>query len=95
MSGYLSIVLDGDDRPVCVIETVEVTVVGYDEMVDAGFAYAGGEGDRTLESWRCTYWRYILPECARLEREPSRMTPLVCERFRVVYGAPLEIEATA
>jgi uncharacterized protein YhfF len=64
-------------------------------MVDAGFACAGGEGDRALEIWRRTCWRYILAECARLEREPSPMTPLVCERFRVVYGAPLEIEATA
>jgi uncharacterized protein YhfF len=93
--GDLSIVLDGDERPVCVIETTEATVVGCDELVDARFAYAGGEGDRTLESWRRTYWRYILAECARLEREPSRMTPLVCERFRVVCGAPLEIEVTA
>jgi YD repeat-containing protein len=55
----------------------------------------GGEGDRTMEDWRRMYWKYILSECARIEREPSRQTPLGCERFRAVYAAPLEREALA
>ena len=93
--GDLSIVLDGLDHPVCVIETTEVKVVPYDAMVDEKFAYEGGEGDRTLKSWRRMYWTYILSECARIEREPFRQTPLVCERFRAVYDAPLEREALA
>jgi hypothetical protein len=32
------------------------------------------------------YWRYILSECARIQREPTRKTPLVCERFGAVYS---------
>lgn len=31
--GDLSVVLDGSDRPVCIIETTEVKIVPYDEMV--------------------------------------------------------------
>jgi uncharacterized protein YhfF len=46
--GDLSIVLDGYERPVCIIETTEVKIVPFDEMVDEQFAYEGGEGDRTL-----------------------------------------------
>jgi uncharacterized protein YhfF len=91
-AGDLSIVLDGRDRPVCIIETTEATIVPYDEMADERFAHEGGEGDRTLEAWRRTYWRYIVSECARLRREPTRKAPLVCERFRAVYRAPLEVE---
>src|SRR5438045_5864746 len=43
--GQFSIVLNGDDRPVGVIETVEVRMLRLDE-VDASFAFDGGEGDR-------------------------------------------------
>src|SRR2546423_2991498 len=49
--GDHSIVLDGNDDPVGVIATTEVRVISLDE-VDAQFAYDGGEGDRTLQSWR-------------------------------------------
>src|SRR6266849_4420065 len=43
--GDLSIVLDGHDDPVCIIETTEVNIVPYDEMMDEQFAYEGGEDD--------------------------------------------------
>ncbi len=91
--GDLSIVLDGHDQPVCIIETTEVKIVAFDEMLDEQFASDGGEGDRTLESWRRMYWQCIRSECARLKREPTAKTPLVCERFRVVYREPLGIDA--
>ena len=52
------------------------------------YARAGGEGDRTLASWRALYWRYLCAECRRIEREPSETAPLVMERFEVVYAQP-------
>lgn len=91
--GDLSIVLDGRDHPVCIIDTTEVKIVPFDEMVDARFAYEGGESDRTLESWRRMYWQFIRSECARIKRQPSEKAPLVCERFSVVYREPFEMEA--
>jgi uncharacterized protein YhfF len=90
--GDYCIVLDTGDHPVCIIETTEVRVIPYNE-VDEPFAFDGGERDRTLASWRELYWEYIVSECARINREPSVQTPLVCERFRVVYKAPLEESA--
>lgn len=87
-AGDLSIVTDGFDHPLCIIETSEVQILAFDE-VDAQFAYEGGEEDRTLESWRRMYWSYIVSECARINREPTSKAPIVCERFRVVYKEPL------
>ena len=85
--GDFSIVTNGRD-PVCIIETVDVRVVPYDE-VDAHWADEGGEGDRSLASWRRIYWDHIVAECRRINRSPSRSVPLVMERFRVVYREPL------
>jgi uncharacterized protein YhfF len=89
--GDYSIVTDGDGEPVCIIQDVEVRIIPYNE-VDAAFAWDGGEEDRTLESWRKIYWDYIVLECSRIGREPAEHTPLVCERFRVVYREPLARE---
>ncbi len=76
--GQLSLVLDGKGRPVCVIETSELTSRRFDE-IDAAFAFAEGEGDRTLASWRASHERYF----RRLGVFAPDMT-LICERFRVV-----------
>jgi len=83
-AGDYSIVTNGEDDPVCIIQTWETRIILYDE-VDGQFAYDGGEDDRSLESWQRMYWDFIVAECARIGREPSEKAPLVCERFRVVY----------
>ncbi len=84
----LSIVTDGFDHPVCIIQTTEVRCLPFDE-VDAAFAHDGGEDDRTLESWRKMYWSYMTSECTRIGQTPTTKALLVCERFRVVYEEPL------
>jgi uncharacterized protein YhfF len=82
--GEKSIVLDGDDAPLCIIETTEVEVRPYDE-VDARFAYEEGEGDRSLEFWREAHWRFFSRTLPNIGKEPTPEMPLVCERFRVIY----------
>jgi hypothetical protein len=42
-----------------------------------------------MADWRRIYWKYIVFECAKVGREPDEKTPLVMERFRVVYRQPL------
>lgn len=82
--GDLSIILDGRDLPRAVIETIEVRVVAYDE-VSAEHAHSEGEGDRTLEAWRAIhekYWR----EHSESPRGFAPDMPVVCERFRLVFG---------
>ena len=72
------VMLDGNGRPLAIIETVELTLRRFDE-VDASFAYDEGEDDRTLNSWREGHRRYF----ARLGQFSEDML-LYCERFRVV-----------
>ena len=83
--GMLTVVLGGKNEPLCVIETTEAVIRPFNE-VDAQFAYAEGEDERTLEAWRREHWKYfsrVLPRDYGLE--PAEDMPLICERFRVVY----------
>lgn len=82
--GSLSIVTDSNGDPVCVVETIAVDIKGFVE-VDAAFAYAYGEWDRTLETWRARCWEFNAPRCRALGKIPTPEMPLVCERFVVVY----------
>ena len=82
--GLKTIVLDGKDEPLCIIETTEVTVIPYNE-VDAHFAAEEGEGDRSLNYWRSAHWSFFSRLLARIGKEPVQDMPLVCERFRIIY----------
>lgn len=82
--GDLSVVTYWDGTPACVIETLSVDVMPF-EQVSAEFAAVEGEGDGSLDYWRWVHWAYFGRECARLGREPSQHMPVACERFRVVY----------
>lgn len=84
--GELSIILDGEGAPVCLIETAEVRIAPFDQ-VDEQFAHDEGEGDRSLSYWRDAHWRFFSRVCDQLGREPSAAMPLVCERFRVIHRA--------
>lgn len=83
------IVTNGNDDPVCIIRTTDVSIIPFDEVPET-YAFHGGEGDRTLATWRPLYWRYIVSECRRIGREPDQKAPLVMERFVVVYREPLQ-----
>jgi uncharacterized protein YhfF len=83
-AGSKTIVLDGQDDPLCIVETTEVVVRPYDK-VDAKFAYEEGEGHRSLEYWRDAHWRFFSRTLPTIGKEPSVDMPLVCERFRVIY----------
>ena len=72
--------------PACVIETLEVEVLPF-EQVTAEFAAIEGEGDGSLEYWRRVHWAYFGRECARIGRESSLTMPVACERFNVIYRA--------
>ncbi len=82
--GLKTVLLNGNEEPVCIIETTEVTIKPYNQ-VDAQFAYDEGEGDRSLAYWREGHWRFFSRSLAQIGREPAEDMPLVCERFRVVY----------
>ena len=82
--GLITIVLDGNNNPMCIIETVEVFACRFKD-VDEEFAAAEGEGDRSLEYWRSEHTKYFSRVLPKIGRTFSEDMPLVCERFKVLY----------
>jgi len=82
--GHITIVLDGRDQPLCIIETLEVTIKPYNE-VDAAFAFDEGEGDRSLAYWREVHHRFFSRSLAKIGKQFVEEMLLVCERFRVIF----------
>ena len=82
--GLLTIALDGRGEPLCIVETIEVSVRKYNE-VNASFAREEGEGDLSLEYWRQAHRNYFSRVLPKIGMEFSEEMPLVCERFRVIH----------
>ena len=82
--GIITVVLDGEGEPLCIVETTEVTIRNYNE-VDADFARSEGEGDLSLEYWRKAHKNFFSRTLPKIGREFSEEMPLVCERFRLIY----------
>jgi uncharacterized protein YhfF len=82
--GLITIVLDGRGQPLCIVETVEVTLRNYN-AVEADFARSEGEGDLSLEYWREAHRNFFSRSLPKIGREFSEDMPLVCERFKMIY----------
>ena len=82
--GDIWVELDGNGNPVCITETVEVTIRKYNE-VDAQFAHDEGEGDLSLNYWSDAHKDYFSRMLPVIGKEFSDEIPLVCERFRMIY----------
>lgn len=76
--GAIEVILDGHGRPSAVIRITSVEIRCFDE-VDAEFAAAEGEGDRSLEYWRAEHKAFFT--------RTGQFSPdmqLVCERFELL-----------
>ncbi len=82
-TGELSIILDGRGAPSALIETLEVRTVPFDQVTEE-HAFAEGEDDRTLASWRSIHERFWR-EHATSPRGFAPDMPVVCERFRLIH----------
>lgn len=82
--GIITIVLNGEGEPLCIVETTEVSIRNYNE-VDADFAHAEGEGDLSLEYWREAHMNFFSRILPKIGKEFSEEMPLVCERFKLIY----------
>lgn len=67
------------------METAEVAVRRFDE-VDEAFARDEGEGDLSLAYWRDAHRQFFTATLPAIGCRFSEDMPLVCERFRVIYG---------
>jgi uncharacterized protein YhfF len=86
-AGDLSIILDGQGFPLCLIETTEVILKPFN-TVDAQFAYDEGEGDRSFTYWREGHLHFFNRTCEELGCRFTEDMNVVCERFRLVYKSP-------
>ena len=84
--GDLSLITDGRGEPACIIRTTTVDVVAVRD-VDADFAFAEGEGDRSHEYWITEHRKFWTREAAREGFEYSDDLDVVCERFELVWPA--------
>lgn len=82
--GYITVVLDGGGNPLCIVETIEISIRKYNE-VDADFAREEGEGDLSLNYWREAHKNFFSRVLRKIDKEFSEDMPLVCERFRIIY----------
>lgn len=81
--GAYSVILDGSGAPKAVIRTVALTVVPFDD-VDDEHAFAEGESDRTLASWRDIHQRFWTAHSENPRGFAPDM-PVLCERFELVF----------
>lgn len=77
-AGAVEVVLDGAGVPRAAIRIVSVEIRRFDE-VDAEFAAAEGEGDRSLAYWRTAHEEFF----SRYGLFRPDM-PIVCERFELI-----------
>lgn len=81
--GDLSVVTDFEGNPRCVIETVEVTHIPYNEMT---YEICSREGeDDNLESWQRGHEKFFRNEGAEMGYSFSEDLIVVFEDFRVIY----------
>ena len=86
--GQVSMVVDSNSQPVCVIETVEVRIVPLGQ-VDYGHVVDEGEGHASVADWRAGhegFWRgqEMIESLKNSTLVLDDATLVVLERFRVV-----------
>lgn len=82
--GDLSIIINWQQEPVCIIESTQVDITPFSEVSEE-FARVEGEGDRSLAYWKKVHWEFFSEEMETLGRKAVETMPVVCERFRVIY----------
>ena len=82
--GDYSVVLYDNGEAACVIQTIKVSLVPFDE-VSKEHAYHEGEGDRTLEYWRRVHKEAFTP-CYKADgKNFDEKGICVLEAFKIVF----------
>ena len=83
--GDLSVILDGEGSPICVIRTTAVEFRRFGD-VDEAFAWDEGEGDRTLEWWRRAHLWFFEQQGIPIDDD----TLMVLEHFELLWPVPTD-----
>lgn len=82
--GRLTLVLNWQQEPVCIVKVTEVSVCPFDQVSEA-FAYAEGEGDRSYQWWHKAHLDFFTQYAAEIGADFQQDSELVLERFEKVY----------
>ena len=83
-AGTFDVILDSQDRAVCIIEITKVSVLPFNK-VSAEHALKEGEGDRSLAYWQQVHQEFFTECLAEAGLEFSQETGVVLEEFHKVY----------
>lgn len=81
-TGALSALIDGEGKPLAVLETTRIAVTPFGELAE-DFAFDYGEGDRSLAWFRSDIGAWYRQEAERHGVEFNDETELICEWFEV------------
>lgn len=82
--GDLSMVLDTQNNPICIIKITKVYQVPFSEVSEM-HAYKEGEGDRTLSYWRTVHTDFFMKEFNSINQSFSEEEIMVCEEFECIH----------
>ena len=82
--GSFDVILDSQDKAVCIIEITKVSVVPFND-VSVEHAFKEGEGDKSLAYWQQVHEEFFTECLAEAGLEFSQETGVVLEEFRKVY----------
>lgn len=80
-AGERFLMIDSDERPVAVVETVEVWITPMGE-IDLAYAIDEGEGYESVAAWRKAHEGFWQRNAPTIPLDDA--TAVVCERYRVV-----------
>ena len=83
-AGTFDVILDSQDRAVCIIEITKVSVLPFNK-VSAEHAFKEGEGDKSLAYWQQVHQEFFTECLAEAGLEFSQGTGVVLEEFHKVY----------
>ncbi|TDF38191.1 ASCH domain-containing protein [Alteromonadaceae bacterium M269] len=82
--GDLNVVTDWAGVAQCIIQTVSVEIVPFNQVTPE-YAAIEGEGDKSLAYWNRVHWRYYARELEGYGIAPTEDMLVVCEIFKVVH----------
>ena len=85
--GGYNIILDGNDRAVCITKTTKVYLAPFNEVSER-HARLEGEGDLSLECWRQIHKSFFRPQFEEAGLEFTEDALVVCEEFERVWPKP-------
>lgn len=84
--GDYSVILNSNGEAACVVRNYDVYLRPFSE-VPSFHAYAEGEDNRSLESWKEIHTKFFTPYLQAIDKPLNENSLIVCEKFLVEYTA--------